>query len=228
MTPTNSKEQFVSAPNLHATFNNPQALPQRPYCANSVYKGGWGKRYLSYCEHRRHSPAVGFNNSPPPWAAACTRASDPGHGYSAIVKKNLWLQRHILAYRFTTSTPVRNTRISGPRLHQAMPTCMSIWFDGFHHEWIFLGDDNGSVHAFGLRNRMWQIKDSQIGAHCTHVQKFEHVEMCYVNKVHSEWITQIKYDDDLNAIVTSSMDGTVKLSDRADLLRSKSNSCDTF
>ena len=47
--------------------------------------------------------------------------------------------------------------------------------------------------------------------------------MCYVNKVHSEWITQIKYDDDLNAIVTSSMDGTVKLSDRADLLRSKSN-----
>ena len=95
--------------------------------------------------------------------------------------------------------------------------------DVTRREWVIVGDDTGSVHLFGLKQKMWSIKDEAIGHHETRVQKFDHVDRGYIKHLHAEWITKIRYVDDLNAVVSCSMDGTVKLTDLNAILRGDTN-----
>ena len=220
--PSNSCERFMKASDLHATFNDPSKRYHKNQIVRILYvRGGGSGSRGTYLTASSDGTVQQWDASTFTHRGQLLQRENPIQDIVVLpISKKLVVAEAYPSISFhDMNSGSEYTRISGPRLHQARPTCMYTYFDGAQHEWLFLGDDAGSIHIFGLRNRMWQIKDAQVGVHGTHVQKFEHVQRSYAKNIHSEWITQVEFNEDLNAVITSSMDGTIKLSDLPSMLR---------
>ena len=218
-----AKEKFVAPTNLHHRFNDPSARYHRSPVVRILFlAAGRGTYLTASLDGTVHQwDATTFTHR-----GCLIRRKTAIHDIVLLPmsKKLVVAESHSTISFHDCNSGSEYTRVSGTRLHQCTPTSMSVcWDDVARKEMLIVGDDTGSVHIFGLKYKAWQIKDSIIGPHETHIQKFEHVDRGYFPQLHTEWISKIEFVEDLNAVVSCSMDGTVKVCDLHGMLRGEKN-----
>ena len=218
-----AKEKFVARSHLHHRFNDPSARYHRSPVVRIVYLEAGRGTYLT----------ASLDGTVHQWDAAtfthkgCLIRRETAIQDIVLLpmsKKLVVAESHSTISFHDCNSGSEYTRVSGPRLHQCTPSSIDVcWDEVARKEMLIVGDDTGSVHIFGLKFKAWQIKDTVVGPHQTHVQKFEHVDRGYMKNLHNEWISKIQFVEDLNSVVSSSMDGTVKVSDLYGMLRGEAS-----
>ena len=125
---------------------------------------------------------------------------------------------HVISFHDITSGG-EYYRISGERLQQCNPLTLDCWHDSLmEREVLTIGDDTGGLQVYEFKDRMWHIKSYKVGT-MTSLEALENISYRYINGLHKDWITKVKYIPDIGAIITSSLDGDCKVVDLATLDR---------
>jgi WD40 repeat protein len=218
-----SKDRFIKCPNNHHKYN------EKSSPSNNIYHRGPVVKILYIDAGRGSYLTASLDGTVHSWDATtflhrgCLIKRETAINDIVMLpmsKKLVVAEAHSTLSFHDVNSGSEYTRVSGSRLHQCTPTCIDVYWDDItRNEILIVGDDAGSVHTFGLKYKAWQIKDVSVGPHDTRIQKFEHVERGHLKNLHGEWISKIKFVEDLNSVVTCSMDGTVKLSDLHEIMR---------
>jgi WD40 repeat protein len=125
--------------------------------------------------------------------------------------------RIIIFYDLKSLAPVSRIRDSGTHRHcSSAPTTVA-----FHDECdaLMVGDTGGNIHIYKFLSPDWHICDRAGGLRCGHEVdlepslKLENVKLLRLMAYHSDWVTKVIYEARLNLMISSSLDGTVRLSD---------------